>query len=574
MGLLVRLAERRASPENPKTSLANPDEWLIDIFAGPETAAGVRVNEKSALASTAVFGAIRVLAETIGSLPLIVYERLDPRGKRRASDHRLFPILHDQANPEMTAVMFRETLTGHMVSWGNAYAEIEYDHASRVVALWPLLPDRTYPQRVNGRKVFITHVNGTPVPLADDRVLHIAGLGYDGLVGYSPIFLARQAIALALATEEFGARYFGNGARPGGALKHKGRLDQPTHDRLKASWAAAHQGLTNSQRVAILEEGMEWQSIGVPPEDSQFLETRKFQVNEISRIFRVPPHMLADLERATFSNIEHQGIEFVVHTLRPWLVRWEQTLLAKLFGVRGRNFAEFLVDGLLRGDIVSRYNAYAVGRNGGWLSSDDIRDMENMNPLGPEKGGDIYLVPLNMVPADKVGELSGQPVAPPTDADEEMQARWRKVLDGVGQRLRGVYEPLFQGAVARLLAFETRQITQRQRKGQATPEWLTTFYAERVQVAVRELEPLFRAYAVALGLKEAEPFISEYVRSFVGREITDTVNAVRDRLTASDWDVWESTRAAEMAERAVEHGGAAFVSLLTPGGSDEHREAA
>ena len=236
--------------------------------------------------------------------------------------------------------------------------------------------------------------------LTDDRVWHLRGLSNDGLDGYSPISLMRQAIGLSMAAEKFGAKFFGNDARPGGILLHPGQLGDEAAKRLTETWESRHGGLSGAHRVAVLEEGLSYKEIGIPPDDAQFLETRKFQVNEIARIYRIPPHMLADLERATFSNIEHQSIDFVTHTIRPWLVRWEQSIKQNLMvpADRDRYFAEFLVDGLLRGDTKSRYEAYAIGRQNGWFSADDIREMENLNPL-PDGKGEEYLIPLNMIPA-------------------------------------------------------------------------------------------------------------------------------------------------------------------------------
>lgn len=359
---------------------------------------GVNVTETSALRVTAVYACVRVLAETVATLPLVVYRRQKPRGKLRDPSHPLYTVLHDQANTEMTAMQLRETMMAHVLLWGNAYASIERDGAGNVVGLWPLLPDRTYVVRDDktGKLVYITTLpNGEQVLLPWDQVLHIPGLSYNGIVGYSPIQCAREAIGLALAAEEFGARFFGNGARPGGVLEHPATLSDEAYKRLRSSWESMHRGLNNAQRLAILEEGMQYKPLTIPPEDAQFLETRKFQVTEICRLFRVPPHLVGDLERATFSNIEHQSIEFVVHTIRPWLVRWEQAINMKLLTPleRRRFFVEHIVDGLLRGDIASRYNAYAIARQNGWMSANDIRELENMNPI---PGGDVYLVPLNM----------------------------------------------------------------------------------------------------------------------------------------------------------------------------------
>lgn len=390
-----------------RSNLSNPSRWLIDALGGNQSYTGKSVNAETAMTLTAVYACVRILSETVASLPFNVYRRLDPKGKEKATDHYLFPVLRSRANGEMTAFVFWETVMHHLLLWGNAYAEIEYDGGGRARGLWPLNPKNTYPERTeDGRLVYKTILpDGRGVVLPFEKVLHIPGLGFDGLVGYNPIRLAREAIGLGLAAEEYGARFFGNGAKPGGVLEHPGHLDEEAIKNLRESWNEMHSGLSKQHRIAILEEGMTYKQIGVPPEEAQFLETRKFQVTEIARFFRVPPHMLADLERATFSNIEQQSIDFVTHSIRPWLVRIEQSVNFKLFGQEGakKYFAEFVVDGLLRGDIKSRYEAYAIGRQNGWLSADDIREKENMNPL-PNGQGEHYLVPLNMIPAEQAGE--------------------------------------------------------------------------------------------------------------------------------------------------------------------------
>lgn len=392
--------------------MAKPERWLVDALGGQETSAGVRVNEATAMQSTAVYACVRILSETLASLPLPVYQRLEGGGKERAPNHPLYTVLHDIANDEMTSYTLRETLMSHLLLWGNAYAEIEWNNAGEVRALWPLRPDKTLPQRNAETKNLEYHTilpDGTQAILPFERVLHIPGLGFDGIIGYSPIAMAKQAIGLSLATEEFGARFFSNGAHPSGIVEYPGKMSDQAYERYKKDVEEKHQGLGKSHRIMILEEGLKYHQVGIPPEDAQFLETRKFQLNEIARIYRVPPHMIGDLERATFSNIEHQSIEFVVHTVRPWLVRWEQAIKLKLFtpSERRRFFAEFVVDGLLRGDIKSRYDAYAVARQNGWMSANDIRELENQNPI---PGGDVYLVNGNMVPIDqavKGGDADG-----------------------------------------------------------------------------------------------------------------------------------------------------------------------
>jgi len=384
-------------------NLANPPQWVLDAVwgTGSTTKAGLKITELNAMQCSAVYASVRVLAETVASLPLFVYKRQATRGKERASNHPLYPILHHRANPLMTSFEFRETLMGHLALWGNAYAEIERNNSGIPVALWPLRPDR---MRVEGKnqalQYFYTLPQGGEVRISSDNVFHVKGLSANGFVGQSPISFARESIGLSLAAEEFGSRFFSGDATPGGVLEHPGRLSKEAKDYLSKSWQDQHQGLSQAHRLAILEEGMKFQQIGIPGKDAQFLETRKFQVNEIARIFRIPPHMIGDLDRATFSNVEQQAIDFVVHTIRPWLVRWEQAILRDLFFSDELDmfFAEFRVDGLLRGDTQSRFASYAVGRQWGWLSADDVRELENMNPL-PSGKGTTYLIPMNMIPA-------------------------------------------------------------------------------------------------------------------------------------------------------------------------------
>jgi HK97 family phage portal protein len=401
MGILTQFFAQSFHPSQ------EPPKWL-NAFAAWATASGLNVTPETALGVTAVFACIRVLAESVASLPLAVFRRLpDGRSKAKATDHYLYRLLHDQPNPEMTSFEFRETLMGHLGGWGNAYADIEVDGNGRVAALWPLLPNKMEKiTRENGELIYHYRVpdsvGGRVRQLRGEFVFHLRGLGADGLVGYSPIKLHCQAIGLTQAAEQFGATFFKNNARPAAVLEHPGQLGDKAQENLRTSWEAIHSGLENAHRLAILEEGMKMHEVGIPPDDAQFLQTRKFQIPEIGRMYRMQPHKIQDLEHATFSNIEHQSIEFVVDTLRPWLVRWEQRIHSDLLLPRERDefFAEFNVDGLLRGDIASRYGAYSVGRNGGWLSVNDIRERENMNPIS---GGDVYLQPLNMAPLAQAG---------------------------------------------------------------------------------------------------------------------------------------------------------------------------
>lgn len=362
---------------------------------------GALINERTALELTPVSAAIKIISESIASLPFCVYKRGKEGAKERAYQHPLYSILHDSPNPYFTSFTFWETVVSHMLLWGNAYAEIEWDPSGQVKALWLLRPDLTRPiVDDKGSLYYQTVIRGNTIQLPYYRVLHIYGLGFDGLMGYSPIRLYREAIGLAKATEKYGAVYFGNGAKPGGVLEHPSNLTEPAQERLKAGWNEMHQGLDNAHRIAILEEGLTYKQIGLPPEDSQFLETRKFQIAEVSRIYRVPLHMLGELDRSTNNNIEHQSIEFLTYTLNSWLVRIEQSCGLKLMTQKERTkyYCEHIVDSLLRGDIKTRYEAYQIGRQNGWLSANDIRKKENENPIPKEEGGDSYMVNTAMQP--------------------------------------------------------------------------------------------------------------------------------------------------------------------------------
>jgi HK97 family phage portal protein len=378
---------------------AAANQKLVDFINGTDldNNAGTYINEESALNTTAIYACVKVIAESIASLPLHLIR--ENKGVRtRARDHPLYGVLHDLANEETTSLNFREACIASLLLWGNAYARIERQ-AGHVTALWFLKPQRmeVYRDKQSGQLVYkYTDETGQTIAFKPYEIFHVIGFSLDGIKGISPIQQAKQTIGLTIATEEYGAKFFSNGARPGGVLETAGVVKDP--ERLRASWNAQFQGSRNSHKIAVLEEGIKYHSIGIPPEEAQFLETRKFQLSEICRIFRVPPHMIADLDRATFSNIEHQSIEFVQHTLRPWIVRYEQAIYKCLLSKEERHiyYAKFNVDGLLRGDYQSRMQGYAIGRQNGWLSANDIRELEDMNPI---EDGDIYLVNGNMVSA-------------------------------------------------------------------------------------------------------------------------------------------------------------------------------
>ena len=426
MGILSGLFHSRDKPTNATSGSS------YRFFLGGSTS-GKTVTERSAMQMTAVYSCVRILAEAIAGLPLHLYTYKEDVGKEKAIGHPLYLLLHDEPNPEMSSFVFRETLMTHLLLWGNAYAQIIRNGKGEVVALYPLMPNRMTVDRDSSGQLFYSYqMNNSDAPtmktgtviLKPSDVLHIPGLGFDGLVGYSPIAMAKNAIGLAIATEEYGAKFFANGATPGGLLEYPGTVKDP--DRVRESWNKGFSGSQNAGKVAILEEGMKYTPISIAPEQAQFLETRKFQINEIARIFRVPPHMVGDLEKSSFSNIEQQSLEFVKYTLDPWVVRWEQSLSRALFTPEEKKqyFFKFNVEGLLRGDYQSRMNGYATARQNGWMSANDIRELENLDRIPAEEGGDLYLINGNMLPLVHAGAFadidSGKEESKPDEQSEEV----------------------------------------------------------------------------------------------------------------------------------------------------------
>lgn len=382
-----------------RVDLSNPPQWLVEYLNGGESSySGESVTVQGSLKVTAVLAGFTVLCEDTSSLPLVVFERMQ-RGKDRATDHPYYRLMHDEPNPEMTSMVFRELLMGHLMGWGNFFAQKIWDRRGVVRELWALNPARMSVFRdVQGEKRYLyTLENGTKRAFTAEEILHIPAFGFDGLVGYSRIALARNAIGLSISAEKYGSKVFNNGARPDVVLKTKKNLTPEAQKNLRESWNEIYSGSGNAGRTAVLEQDMDIQTLGFPPEDAQFLQTRQFQVSEIARIFRIPPHMIGDVEKSTSwgSGIEQQELGYYRHTLRPWLVRIEQQLNKDLFlrAERDTYFFEHIADANLRADTQARFNAYASAITNGWMTRNEVRELENKNPID---GLDEVLVPLNM----------------------------------------------------------------------------------------------------------------------------------------------------------------------------------
>lgn len=401
----------RDAPELPDIRDNVRDSGTLFVFG--TAASGEKVDERTAMQIATVYACVRLLAESVASLPLHLYRATDDdNGKEKAKDHPLYKILYRQSNPEMTSFSFRETMMTHLLLWGNAYAQIVRDGKNGILGLYPLLPENVEVDRdESGKLYYIYHAYTDEVPgdtnqdiyFRREEILHIPGLGFNGLVGFSPIAMMKNALGSTMAVERYGSAFFKNGAQPSGVLEHPGVLKNP--EKIRENWSKVYGGANNAHKVALLEEGMSYKPISLPPEDSQFLSTREFDVEEICRIFRVPPHLVQDLKRSTFNNIEHQGIAYVQYTLMPWLERFEQAIIKDVLieDEQDEYFPKFNVDGLLRGDYESRMRGYSIGFANGFLSPNDIRRLENMDPIPDELGGNVYVANGSYVKLKDIG---------------------------------------------------------------------------------------------------------------------------------------------------------------------------
>lgn len=500
--------------QEQRASMAAAGTWLNNNVGG-KSASGKNVNPNTGLTFTAVYAAIRVLAESIAGLPLKVYRR-EGNTTNQAETHPVYKLLHQAPSGEQTTYSWRETIMGHVLTYGNGYSEIIRNGAGMPVAIYPIHPERVTITRIDDRLVYVyTHDKDQRAILADD-VIHIAGLGFDGLQGYSPIKLFREAIGMGLAAEEFGSSFFGNAARPSGVLSHPGQLTQEAAQRLRDSWGSMHRGSNKAGKVAILEEGMRWDHLSIPPDDAQFLESRQFQVREIARIYRVPPHLLADLEGgASFASIEQMSMDFLRYSLRPWLVRWEQELMRKLLADRRRYYIEHSADALLRGDTTTRFNAYKIGREGGWLSVNDIRRLEGMNTVD---GGDSYLQPLNMT---EIG--TDEPL-------DEIEADARSTTD--------VMIPVIQATAKRLAKVEAQALTRAVKKhlegasdGVAFLNWADDYYRKHAEVIADAYISVIESMMVLEGRAGDAGVEAKELATFM---VSDSMRGLAEIITQSE----------------------------------------
>jgi len=385
----------RAYTLGPLTSRS--PELAKYFSAGGPSAAGIRVDEHSALAYSAVWAAVGLVSDDVASLPLMLYKRLPNGGKDKFESHPLYRLLHDEPNPEMGTMVWRRTMQAHVMLWQNAYAEIERDQVGRPIALWPLIPERVRVtrDRFGTLQYVVTNPDGGEAVIAANNMIHLVGRSHDGSVGCSLVDKAKESIGLALAAEQFGATFFGNGATFGGVVSFKGgRPPEMSDENYKASLEARHQGVKRAHKLLMLYNDAQYKETGVAPDNAQFLETRTHQIREVARWFKIPPHKLADLADATFSNVEQMNTEYFVSAIRPWLVLWEQELGRKLIAKQERQiqFIEHSIEGFLRGDSAARAAFYTALFNIGAITINEVRGYENLDPLD---GGDQSFVQVN-----------------------------------------------------------------------------------------------------------------------------------------------------------------------------------
>jgi HK97 family phage portal protein len=405
---LADSSARSLSLENPQTPLSAPADWLFETLSGGFGLDGqLWVNEKTAMQLTTVRACVRAIAQDCATVPLSLFYSRDADGNRKPADNRIeHLLLNRRANPHMTAAVYRETMIANMLLWGNAYAEIEYNGAGKITALWPIYPQYVRMEITPSKTLrYITTnpVTGDNRVILSDDMIHLKDLSVDGYCGLYTIRQLKEAVGLGLALQNHGLYYFLNGSRPGGVLEMDGTLTPEAQERLRASWHSRFAGPRNANGIAILEQGMKFSPIAINNDNAQYVETRNDQAVEICRMFRMPPHKIGIVGKISVASMEQQALEYVTDCLRPIFVGIEQEYDVKMFPSGGFEY-EHDEEALLRGDFSSRMEGFSKGRSGGWLTANDVLRKMKMNTGGKEL--DIYLSPQNMVPADKASAVA------------------------------------------------------------------------------------------------------------------------------------------------------------------------
>lgn len=530
----------------------SPSFWIQQLFGdrfGP-----ARITENNALTISAWWNGINIISGTIGWLPFAVFERRADGGRTRVPTHPVHTLLHDRPNPLMDALVFQELLQSHALAWGNGYAEIERNGAGDPIALWPLPPNRVTPEvtddRLSIRYKFID-TDGKPQFIRFENMFHLKGLGFDGIKGFSVVRIARESLGTTKAIERYGSRFFENNATPPAVLEYPGVLTDTSVTNLRNSWEKQHKGPDNAGKIAILEQGMKLNQIGVPPEDAQYLSSRKFSVIEIARWLDIPPHMLKELERATFSNIEQQGIEFVTLTLVKWFKRWEHEANFKLFNTedRSRFFAEFIPNALLRGDTKARFEAYRMSISSGWMNRNEIRIIENLNPDEPEL--DKYLQPLNFVTvgqgtSEDLERLLRQARAKTVESSNESD---QIVMPVCGEEEKdSAFRELFECAWRRIVTKEVNSLSRIIKKKDVGPEAIENFYQKHFTDVEETLGPVLRVFGAD------SQAVQEEVEKYIDDSKNDLLAALKNWNPVDTLLEWKENKAVRMAEEFLQRG--------------------
>ena len=526
--------------EQRATTFKDPAEWLERWALGQESASGERVNEQIALGLSAWFAAIRNISEDVAKMDLILYSRRADDGKDRATGHPLYDLLHDTPNPEMGKLTFWQTILEHALGWADGYAEIQRDGAGRPIALWPLDPSTVVPRRTQGGELF--YEIRTPdniFQLMPEDIFHIHGMGAMGQGGYNMPRIAREALGTYLALQRFGGAFFAGGATVGAVLEHPNAMSDSALKHLRDSWSDRHGGAGNSGKVAILEEGMQYKQLGIAPEQSQFIETKAFAIEDVARWFRIPPHKLQHLARATWGNVEMLAIEYVGDTLLPWTKRIEQEIARKLIKRTEKFFAEHLIDSLLRADVKTRNASYLTAVQGGWMSRNEVRKRENLNP---EEGLDTFLVPVNMAPAGMLGQfIKQQPVEDETGGEGGKEPTINSQRSDIFHLLADAHRPLLEDRFRSIIQHENGRV---KRKGTGNgvfddhQDWIRAALDTPIDAFCRSVWGAVRGSEVTNTAKQA---ISEATTAISVRHM----GKVEVRM--HNWTPWTLEEATEIA---------------------------
>lgn len=530
MGILDRL-EQRARIENPRVPLS-ASNILEALGMEMPTPAGVNITHDKALGITAFWAGVRAISQTIAGLPLQVYEKTGEKTRRQAPEHPVYNLLFKRPNPYMSAFTFKEMRAAHLLCWGNSYAEIQRNERGQIVALWPLLPDRTGAEIRGGQKFYYTHIDGTKIWLSADKVLHVPGLGFDGIQGYNVIKIHRDSLGLSVAANEYGAQFFGNAARPSGILVHPGKPSEQEKQEFRESWNQVHAGLTRAQRTAIMWGGMKWEKISMAPEEAQFLQTREMQIEEVARILNINPILLQHFTKATTwgSGVAQFLVAYGKFTIAPWLERDEDAMDWDLFSEaeHGRYYVKYNLDSLLRGDAEVQAKVLEIKRRNGIINADEWRELDDENPL-PDGLGQEYFMPLNMVPVSQMIERPTENLPMPKRNLREKRASTLR------KRLREAHLPIIEDGVRRYVKRDAEALKKAARRAaqEVDPQayldrWVREFYPGQQDYIHQTMFPLVLAMATAIATeasdevgvepREVDAFALSYTDNFAARE--------------------------------------------------------